>query len=317
MARSNLNYRNYDASYEDVVDEGVVDDGEISESFPEIEFDADGNELSSTEKPREDHRIETKIYELSRRADEILAADKQQKKAANDNCRIKESWHLRDAITKGHYGETAEDKAMLLRTMRRIQYLVDEVHRDPLGLSVHAPGKDLGVDYDIEKSPKGKVLYGIGLSLDRKARIAVSGNGETNKKYNGPIRKAAKSGPVDNSGFDPHRDNPIAFRKIEARQELDEIVVLVGPLWEHLRQAVCENATATDVGIVLGYSGTRASAVGIAMVKLGLETATKAIELCKMVKDEEPYTSWLKKQPDHMPLPARRLKRALRIIQQN
>ena len=102
-------------------------------------------------------------------------------------------------------------------------------------------------DYAMQRAKTGKVQYEEGQTLDRKKRAYTSKNNESDAtRFDGPVRKASRSGPVDNSAFDLHRDEPYAARAVSARMELDEIVACVGPLWPPLTDAIqafcCRNS---------------------------------------------------------------------------
>ena len=78
-----------------------------------------------------------------------------------------------------------------------------------------------------------------------------------------------------------------------------------------LLKAVFENATAKEIGESLGFTQPQASAVGNAMLQRALEAAGTAYDkIKKRERGKLTYAEWLDKQPDGMPIPARKAKRA-------
>lgn len=315
---SNLDSENFDASYlgiaTDAEDDGPDEIAELSETAIDRDRGGPLAPRDGTPLVRLDRTVTIPKKALTNQADALLNQNPVPK-CANDNYRApKESWHLRDAITRGNIGSENE-RLPFLKTMHRLRYLLDESNRDPVGLSVHTPGKPTSTDYGPQKTADGKHIYLTGESLDRKKKNVEAQTGD-DERHIGAVRKASKSGPVDNSAFDPYRDDPLVFRQIDARQELDEVIAATGPLWVHLHKAVTDGAiTMEQVGISFGVTrGTKASGTGTAVMTVALRVATEAIDRTRMNSDS--YIRWLRTQPDCTPVPARRLKRAYDALKQ-
>jgi hypothetical protein len=232
------------------------------------------------------------------------------KEAANDNHKHKESWPLIEQLTRSSFEPDMERRAKLIGVVHHIRELIDTVGADSLGLSIHVPGKQ-STDYSLQRTESGKVYYEHGQTLDRKKRTYDSKNDEENaERFDGPVRTSKSSELVDNSGFDPFRDDPFPARIIAAHEELDEIIASVGPLWLPLVDVISANATMTNVGEALGAKNTQAPGVGTAIIRLALTAAMEAIDRFNE-KSGDTYVQRLQKLPDSTPVPARRLKAAL------
>jgi hypothetical protein len=83
----------------------------------------------------------------------------------------------------------------------------------------------------------------------------------------------------------------IPVRVMAAREERDVIILAVGPLWPSLFAAVSENATLTDIGLVLGAKSFQAPHVGTAIIRLALSAAIDALSRFNAVRDEPRRTT--------------------------
>lgn len=236
------------------------------------------------------------------------------KATANDNYRGKESWPIMEQLVRPTFERDKFKRAKMVAAVHRIRHLVDTTSLDVLGLAVHVVGKDAPVDFDLQRNDDGKVVYEAGLTLDREPQTHNAKNGETNaKRHDGAVR-TARGGRVDNSGYDPNRDDPAVFRVIDASDELEEIIISTGPLWLSLYAAACHNKTSTEIGEATGAKHAQASGVGTAILRMALEAAIGTIERYAQGMDEASYLQWLRKQPPGTPVSARRHRRALEAI---
>jgi hypothetical protein len=200
------------------------------------------------------------------------------KEPANDNFKPVVLWPLMDQLTRSTFEPDRERRTKLIVTARYIRDLIDLAGAEPLGNDN---------DCEVQRTDSGEVFFENGQTLDRKKVIFDEKNGEPDaERYSGSVRTAKKSGPVSNSGFDLHRDDPFPVRVMAARKELDVIIVAVGPLWPSLFAAVSENATLTDIGLGLGAKSFQAPHVGTLIIRLALSTAIDALSRFNEVKDE-------------------------------
>jgi hypothetical protein len=226
-----------------------------------------------------------------------------------------ESWPLFELVQRIAFEPDNATRERMLGAAVHIRHLSDDVAMDVAGISIHLPGKSSPPDYDMQRYDDGKVVYELGQSLDRKSRTYESKNGEIEaRRFDGPV-KIVRGGRVDNCGFDVHRDDPAALRKINARLELDEIIAAVGPLWKHLLPAICDNATATEVGQATGAKGTQAPGVGTKFISVALCAAAEVIDRINAERAGASSLALLHSLPDSSPVSAGRLKRALKLLQ--
>ncbi|MET4041589.1 hypothetical protein [Bradyrhizobium sp. RT6a] len=232
----------------------------------------------------------------------VLKENKKPKAAivpANDN-EPAPNWLVLEAINR------IKDSAERVRrkdTALYLRELVDTAGADALGLSVHRPGKAASVDYDVDRSSSGKLIFHNGQTLDRKWREYSEKNGEPDaKRYDGSLRTSKRSAPVS-GGFDVVRDDPAAQRRLDAQMELEDLAAVVGPLWLPLMDAVCNNSGFTEIAARLGYSQP---VVGSCIVMLALEVAAKHIEAYHDAKDFRDFVD-----THGLPVTARRYMRAI------
>jgi len=84
-----------------------------------------------------------------------------------------------------------------------------------------------------------------------------------------------------------NRNDPFPVRQLAAREDLNEIIVAVGPsLWPSLLAAVAKDATVTGVGLALGAKGTAAPPLGVRTVRLALSAAMEFLAVRKDVSRE-------------------------------
>jgi hypothetical protein len=234
--------------------------------------------------------------------------------AVNDNdvgYKIEESWHIRDQITRGNLDRDLNVKARLLATLQRLRKDCDAVDADGLASSVHRPGREATADFDLQRDQYGNVVYENGQTLDRKKIKQIRQDGVDEDVHAGAVRKASKSGVTH--GFDVYRDDPHAFALIAARNNIDEAIVAAGPLWQFLKLVVRGNPKSAEIGYMLGKTDPQASGVGNMIIKLALEAVAGGYDrIDERESSSENYAKWLGKQPDALPVPARRLKAALK-----
>jgi hypothetical protein len=206
------------------------------------------------------------------------------KEAANDNFRPIVSWPLMDQLTRKTFEPDRERRAKNVISARYLREMLDTIGADSLGQSVHLPGKSASGDHDMQRTESGRVFFEQGQTLDRKKGTHDTKNGENEaQRFDGPLRRAKKSLPVGNSGF----DLPFPLRKLAACEELDAVIAAVGPmLWPYLRAAISENATMTDIGLALGVKRFQAPREGTAIIRRGLTAAMEALAKINAPKDE-------------------------------
>jgi hypothetical protein len=181
---------------------------------------------------------------------------------------------------------------------------------DPLGVSVHTPGKESRTDFAMQKDSHGKVVYENGQSLDRKKAKFKRDDGVIEAPYVGSVRKAKQLGVTHE--FNVHRDEPLSFSIADAINTVEEIRAGLGPLWPILKQAVCDNMMSAEVGYSFGKTDPQASAVGNVILKIAIEEAASIYDrIDERETSDLAYVEWLGCQDNALPVPARRLKRAL------
>lgn len=226
-----------------------------------------------------------------------------------------ESWHIRDQITHGHLGKEMEVKAQLLEALRRLRRDIDTSMTDSLGQAVHLPGKDTPTDFELQKDANGKTVFENGQTLDRKKKPSADGSSDS---FDGPVRGAKGSGAVCNSGFNVFRDDPLPFATIIARDNVEEITAAVGPLWRFLKGSVCDNVMSAEHGYALGKRDPQASGVGNALIRIALDEVVATYDrIDRREVEYKTFQEWLAKQTHVLPLPARRLKTAMAVANDN
>jgi hypothetical protein len=221
-----------------------------------------------------------------------------------------DSWHIRDQITRGNLGKDGKIKARLSSTIHRLRSDCYLTTLDPLGVSVHTPGKESSTDFAMQKDSHGKVVYENGQSLDRKKAKSKRADGVIETQYDGSVRKAKRSAVVHE--FNVHRDEPLSFSITDAINIIEEIQAGLGPLWPILEPVICDNKMSAEVGYSFGKTDPQASAVGNVILKIALEEAATIYDrIDERDASDLAYVEWLEFQNDALPVPARRLKRAL------
>jgi hypothetical protein len=243
-------------------------------------------------------------------------------------------WHIKEGIERGNIkGEES-----------RLNETLDQFYQD-FNDVVDAFGYSL--DNTIQRDDAGKVIFIGSMTYDRKQRgiTREDGQEESGSEDRVRVRTATRivkaedkasdrakrikrldgtgydkvvrtvittPGFVDNAGYNAARgDLLLAERMADTKLRMEEVAVFVGPLLPELKKAVFENATATEIGESLGYVKPQASAVGNAFLQRALEAAGDAYDrIKKRDRDGLSYTQWLDRQPDGMPVPARKAKRA-------
>jgi hypothetical protein len=208
---------------------------------------------------------------------------KEQKTPANDNFRPTVSWPLMDQLTRSSFEPDRERRTKNIVSARYLRELIDTVEADSLGSSVHLPGKSAPTDFDVQRTDSGGVYFEHGQTLDRRKVTYETKNGELDaERYSGSLRTAKKSLPVGNSGF----DLPFPVRVLAAREELEAVIVGVGPLWPFLSQAISHDVTMTHIGVRLGVKRYQAPGYGTVIIRLALTAAMDALNRFNELKDE-------------------------------
>ena len=235
-----------------------------------------------------------------------------------------EPWHIKVAIEKGYI---KGDKSRLTNTLYQF-------FNDFNGV-VDAFG--IGVDHGIQKDSHGRLVFEGAMTTDRKQRAVARPDGQEENGSENRARQMTKqdrerveisygkghyykdvnlpvtsTGAVDNGGYNPGRgDLLLAERITDTKHRAEEVAVFVGPLLPELRKAVFENVTGGDIGQALGFTKPQDSAVGNAMLQRALEAAGDAYARIRWrERSGVNYIDWLAKQPDGMPIPARKLNQA-------
>jgi hypothetical protein len=221
-----------------------------------------------------------------------------------------ESWHIRDQITRGNLGKDGTTKARLSSTIHRLRSDCYLTTLDPLGVSVHAPGKDSNTDFAMQKDSHGNVVYEFGQTLDRKKAKSKRDDGVVETAHYGSARKAKRSAVVHE--FNVHRDEPLSFSITDATNTMEEIRAGLGPLWRILEPVIRENMKSAEIGYSYGKTDPQASAVGNVILQIAIEEAAAIYDrIDEREASDLAYVEWLESQDDALPVPARRLKRAL------
>jgi hypothetical protein len=200
------------------------------------------------------------------------------------------------------------------------------------------------VDHGIQKDSHGRLVFEGAMTVDRKQRAVQREDGQEENGSEDRVRQmtmqrrerveilygkgyydkvvampVTTTGAVDCAGYNPARgDLLLAERIADTKFRVEEVAVFVGPLLPELLKAVFENVTAGGIGESLGLTGPQASAVGNAMLQRALEAAGDAYDrIKKRERGELTYAEWLAKQPDDMPIPARKAKRAFSVVHAN
>ena len=238
-----------------------------------------------------------------------------------------EPWHVTEGIERGNI---KGDKSRLNETLYQFFNDFNDVV-DAFGI------RAANVDHGIQKDSNGKLVFIGAMTTDRKQRAVPREDGQEENGSENRARQMTKqsserveiwygkgyydkdvaipvtdTGAVDCAGYNPARgDMLLAERITDTKHRAEEVAVFVGPLLPELLKAVFENATATEIGEALGFTQPQASAVGNAMLQRALEAAGDAYARIKRrERGELTYAEWLDKQPDGMPIPARKAKRA-------
>jgi hypothetical protein len=142
----------------------------------------------------------------------------------NDNAvsfKETESWPLIDQLNRTIFEPDETKRQKFIGTVHHIRDLIDTARADPLGLSVHRPGKEATPDHDLQRMESGKVWFEQSQTLDRRERTYDYRDGEIDaKRFDGPVRTAKRSPGAVSNGFDSNRDDPFAQRRIDAQMFL-------------------------------------------------------------------------------------------------
>jgi len=221
-----------------------------------------------------------------------------------------ESWHIRDQITRGNLGKEDQTKARLSSTIHRLRSDCYLTTLDPLGVSVHTPRKESSTDFAVQKDSHGNVVYEFGQSLDRKKAKSKRDDGVVEASHYGSARKAKRSAVVHE--FNVHRDEPLSFSITDATNTIEEIRAGLGPLWRLLEPVICNNMKSAEIGYAYGKTDPQASATGNVILTIAIEEAASIYDrIDEREASDLTYVEWLESQDDALPVPARRLKRAL------
>jgi hypothetical protein len=188
-------------------------------------------------------------------------------KAANDNYRTVVSWPLMDQLTRPTFEPDEELRNNFISAARYLRGLIDLVNAEPLGDET---------DCGVQRTESGRVHFENGMTLDR--RKWKNDDGEV--RHVGSARIAKNSIPIGNR---INRNDPFPVRQLAAREDLNEIIVAVGPLWPSLLAALAEDATMTEIGLNLGAKGAAAPPLGVRTIKLALAAAIDALAVRKDV----------------------------------
>lgn len=217
---------------------------------------------------------------------------------ANDNSvgfKNTESWPLEEAIKRSGKANAPE----LLGTAHFVRDVYDAAFADPLADAIHRPGKVSTPDFGVQRSASGEVLYEHGRTLDRKrraydGRLSKRGKPRPSAKdgEEGAIRhdgfaRRVKKPPVD-TPFNAIHDDLFPQRKIDAQNDLRDILAAVGPLWGPLVDACCHNLTFAEIAAKKGY---KRPGEGSVLVWEALEAAHAAIEAKHTAANYREYVS--------------------------
>lgn len=216
--------------------------------------------------------------------DEIVTVPLQPVVAANDNTpgfKHKESWPLEEAIKRSKRTDANE----LLDTAVCIRHMNDMANADPLGETIHRPGKPHSPEYSMQRTATGRYWYNNGQTLDRKRSVydgkklksgkrrPQSKNGEEYAvRHDGSVRTSVRS-EFEDRVFDVERDDLFSQRRLDAANELADIRAAVGePLWMPLIDACCNSMSFAEITVKEKLIRDH----GSVLVWRGLEAAHKA-----------------------------------------
>jgi hypothetical protein len=239
-----------------------------------------------------------------------------------------EPWHVEEGIERGYIkGDKSRLNEALYQFFNDFNGVAD-------AFGIRAANDESSPDHAIQIDNNGKPVFIGGMTYDRKRRSKPM---EGKEKKDGEMEMASESrvrvrtmdgegydktvkdkrtitstGAVDCAGYNPARgDLLLAERITDTKHRAEEVAVFVGPLLPELRKAVFENVSATEIGESLGFVQPQASAVGNALLQRALEAAADGYDrIRERERGKLTYAEWLEKQPDGMPIPARKLKRA-------
>jgi hypothetical protein len=234
-----------------------------------------------------------------------------------------EPWHVKEGIERGYI---KGNKSRLNETLYQFFNDFNDV-ADAFG--IRAVDEESSPDHGMQTDNNDKIIFTDAMTYDRKQRSTLREDGQAelasesrvrvrtavSEGYDRAVRVITGPGAVQNAGYNPARgDLLLPERLTDTKHRAEEVAVFVGPLLPELRKAVFENATAKDIGESLGFSGPQASAVGNAILRRALEAASDAYDrIRKRERKGWTYSEWLDKQPDGMPIPARKAKRAFHV----
>ena len=226
--------------------------------------------------------------------------------------RITESWHIRDQITKGTFGNDDETKYRFLTTLRRLAGDLSTAGADTLGLSVHTTGKEPLPDYAVQRDQHGRVVFDNGITIARKTRkkdATRQEDGQPEARYDGSSIIVKDPSLI---GCSFHGDQ-FPFAAADASNRLEEIEVGLGPLWAILRNAIVDNWKLAEVGQAFGKTAPQDSAVGNVLIDVALKAAADVYDrIDAREQSEATFLEWLQDQPGTIPIPARKVKQLFR-----
>lgn len=236
-----------------------------------------------------------------------------------------EPWHVKEAIERGNIkGDKSSLNETLYQFFNDFNGVVD-------AFGIRAANEESSPDHAVQVDSNGKTVFTGAMTYDHKQRATPMEGKEKKdgqvelasenrvrvrtaegKGYDKSVRVITSVGAVQNSGYNPARgDLLLAERITDTKHRAEEVAVFVGPLLPYLRRAVFENVSATEIGESLGFIQPQASGFGNAILRIALEAASDAYRRIKRrERGKLTYAEWLQKQPDGMPIPARKLKQA-------
>ncbi len=234
-----------------------------------------------------------------------------------------EPWYVKEGIERGYIkGNKSRLNETLYQFFNDFNGVVD-------AFGIRAIDDESSPDHAIQQDNNGNVIFTDRMTYDRKQRTKTREDGQaesgsenrvrvrtaTGEGYDKAVRVITGPGAVQNAGYNPARGDLLLPERItDTKHRAEEVAVFVGPLLPELRKAVFENATAKEIGESLGFTMPQASAVGNAMLQRALEAASDAYDrIRKRERRGWTYSVWLEKQPDGMPIPARKAKRAFAV----
>ena len=170
----------------------------------------------------------------------------------------------------------------------------------------------MSTDFATQKDSHGKVVYENGQTLDRrKKKLPKREDGVIETGHYGSVRKAKS---IEVQEFNVNHDEPLSFSITDAINKVEEQRAGLGPLWQMLRDAVCDNMKPTEIGYSHGKTDPQASAVGNVILAIAIEEAARIYSRLDQQEASDSYVEWLETQDDAMAVPARKLKRALNPV---